>query len=345
MSGKVESVHPPTKGPTVPDPTVPDPNDGNISIRGPRASLPSLGTSAPELPYAGDGSRKPSKPRRRFGWLLALLAVIVIGVGALLATPKGSDGNDTAGAKRKGRAAASDTTPLRSPTTERSTSGPSTSGPSTSAPSTTAPSTAASSTTTPSTTATPTTAAPATTATVAVEALPPHEAVYLNGKLYLQGTLPDQAVADRFRQQAEAVIGPANVVVNYQFDPRVPTPVDGHVRVAEQFVFTKGSDAVDPKYLSVFDLGVAVLTINPQATMRIRGYTDDSGSVELNLDLSRRRAQAAADYLISKGINPARLTVLGQGPADPVVPNDTDEHRGQNRRIEVDLYNLLGTAP
>ncbi|MGI8755784.1 MAG: OmpA family protein [Acidimicrobiales bacterium] len=177
---------------------------------------------------------------------------------------------------------------------------------------------------------------------VPVADLPPHEAVYRDGKLYLQGTLPNRKLADLFRRKAVEVIGVDNVVVNYQFDSRVPTPTDGHVRVDERFVFGTGSATVDPAYFKVFDLGVAVLKLNPQATMRIRGYTDDTGSPTLNKVLSERRASAAADYLVAHGIDRRRLTVIGFGPADPVVPNDSDEHRAENRRIEVDLYHLLG---
>ncbi len=198
-----------------------------------------------------------------------------------------------------------------------------------------APTTAPAATTAPATTVAPT------TTTVPVDQLPPHEAVYRDGKLILQGTLPNRAVADRFRAEADAVIGAANVVEQYQFDPRVPEPTDGRVRVDDRFLFATGSAAVDPAYLPVFDLGVAVMQLNPQATMRIRGYTDDQGPADLNQRLSQDRAQAAASYLVAHGIEPTRITVEGLGPTDPIAPNDTDQGRAQNRRIEVDLFNLL----
>lgn len=304
-------------------------------MKGPKASVPETGAGPTEdLPYA----QEPRSPSRDRWWILAaIVAVLAIagGMAALGSRDSGSDASApqarSGGGAQPGPSGSADrpaatkaaTSTTRSPATTR-------------APATTRPPR----TTTPPPAVTTTTRPPA--PKVPVADLPPHEAVYRDGKLYLQGTLPNRKLADLFRRKAVEVIGADNVVVRYQFDSRVPTPTDGHVRVDERFVFDKGSAKVDPAYLKVFDLGVAVLSLNPQATMRIRGYTDDTGSPALNKALSERRAGAAADYLVEHGIDRSRLTVIGFGPGDPVVPNDSDEHRAENRRIEVDLYHLLG---
>jgi outer membrane protein OmpA-like peptidoglycan-associated protein len=210
-------------------------------------------------------------------------------------------------------------------------------------PATDAPATTATTTTAPATTST----APATTTTVSptanipVDELPRHEAVYADGKLILQGTLPNKAVADRFRDEAAAVIGPDNVIVRYQFDPRVPVPTDGRVRVDDDFLFAKGSAAIDPRYEPLMGLGVAVMKLNPQARMRILGYTDDSGPAEVNARLSQARADALKSFLAINGIDPGRVDAIGRGEVDFVAPNDTEANRGLNRRIEVELVNLL----
>ncbi|WP_421120029.1 OmpA family protein [Aquihabitans daechungensis] len=88
-------------------------------------------------------------------------------------------------------------------------------------------------------------------------------------------------------------------------------------------------------------LGVTVMRLNPQATMRIVGYTDDSGSTEFNLRLSTARAGALRGYLAANGIDPARIEAVGKGEVDFVAPNDTEENRGRNRRIEIELLGLL----
>lgn len=70
----------------------------------------------------------------------------------------------------------------------------------------------------------------------------------------------------------------------------------------------------------------------------IVGHTDAQGSDDYNQRLSERRAEAAASYLRSQGINASRLTTLGKGEAEPVADNDTDYGRQQNRRVEVAIY-------
>jgi len=69
----------------------------------------------------------------------------------------------------------------------------------------------------------------------------------------------------------------------------------------------------------------------------LAGHTDIVGTEEYNQKLSDRRAKAVADYLIRKGINPSRINVVGYGSKKPVAPNDTEEGRAKNRRVEVIL--------
>jgi outer membrane protein OmpA-like peptidoglycan-associated protein len=67
----------------------------------------------------------------------------------------------------------------------------------------------------------------------------------------------------------------------------------------------------------------------------IIGYTDSTGNPEYNMQLSKRRAQAVADYLVSTGVDPAKLRVVGRGANDPIAPNDTSENRALNRRVDI----------
>lgn len=69
--------------------------------------------------------------------------------------------------------------------------------------------------------------------------------------------------------------------------------------------------------------------------IEIQGHTDNSGSPEINLALSKYRAMAVFNYLISRGIDPARMNVVGYGENQPLHPNDTKENRELNRRIEI----------
>ena len=70
----------------------------------------------------------------------------------------------------------------------------------------------------------------------------------------------------------------------------------------------------------------------------LAGHTDSTGSYEYNLQLSRRRAQSVADYLVIQNVNSERFTAYGYGESDPIVTNDTDSGRAQNRRVEVAIW-------
>jgi OOP family OmpA-OmpF porin len=79
---------------------------------------------------------------------------------------------------------------------------------------------------------------------------------------------------------------------------------------------------------------VQLLKEMPEIDLRIVGYTDDIGSADYNLDLSLRRAQSVREYMVSRGIDNARLNVDGRGKTEPLVSNSTPEGRAVNRRVE-----------
>ena len=66
------------------------------------------------------------------------------------------------------------------------------------------------------------------------------------------------------------------------------------------------------------------------------GHTDNQGTLEMNMDLSRRRAESVGKVLTARfGVAAARLSPQGDGPAAPIASNDTEEGRGKNRRVEL----------
>lgn len=69
--------------------------------------------------------------------------------------------------------------------------------------------------------------------------------------------------------------------------------------------------------------------------LEIVGHTDSVGPADYNQGLSERRAQAAADYLGSQGVDASRMTVKGMGETAPVADNATREGRAMNRRVEL----------
>ncbi|HEX2091226.1 MAG TPA: OmpA family protein [Longimicrobiaceae bacterium] len=81
-----------------------------------------------------------------------------------------------------------------------------------------------------------------------------------------------------------------------------------------------------------------ILARNPESEVLIVGHTDNVGSDAYNLDLSRRRAQAAASYLASNGVTYGRIRTEGRGEMEPIASNSTDAGRQQNRRVEVAIF-------
>ena len=79
----------------------------------------------------------------------------------------------------------------------------------------------------------------------------------------------------------------------------------------------------------------AVMKENPQIKVEIQGHTDDIGTAEYNQMLSEKRAQSVMAYLVENGIDPARLTAKGYGEERPRFPNDSEENRARNRRVEM----------
>jgi OOP family OmpA-OmpF porin len=72
----------------------------------------------------------------------------------------------------------------------------------------------------------------------------------------------------------------------------------------------------------------------PDVRVEIAGHTDADGAADYNFDLSRKRAWSVVDYLVKAGVDPSRLTAEGYGPSNPIAPNDSDENKAKNRRIE-----------
>jgi len=73
----------------------------------------------------------------------------------------------------------------------------------------------------------------------------------------------------------------------------------------------------------------------PETNILIEGHTDDTGSPEYNMELSRKRAYSVSEYLQTKGVSTSRMNVKWYGETQPKVPNTNEANRSLNRRVEV----------
>ncbi|MCX8080779.1 MAG: OmpA family protein [Bacteroidia bacterium] len=116
------------------------------------------------------------------------------------------------------------------------------------------------------------------------------------------------------------------------------TPIEqGQVVRINNIFFEFGKSTLKPESYYELDNIVKLLTENPTMEIFIAGHTDNVGSDEFNLKLSKERAGAVVDYLVSKGIASSRLTSDGFGKNKPVADNNTDEGRAINRRVEFTI--------
>jgi OOP family OmpA-OmpF porin len=98
--------------------------------------------------------------------------------------------------------------------------------------------------------------------------------------------------------------------------------------------FESGRDTINPDSAGLLDRLIETAQRCPTANIEIAGHTDTDGEDGFNQMLSEKRAQAVMDFLVKAGLPANRFTAMGYGSAQPVAPNETDEGKAQNRRIE-----------
>lgn len=124
------------------------------------------------------------------------------------------------------------------------------------------------------------------------------------------------------------------MVVNMQCEERLD-----ELLTTSKIEFDTGKSSISAQSNDLLASIAEVSRDCPDAEFEISGHTDSSGSLELNMNLSRARAQAVVDRLNQLGVNTTRFTAQGYGPNQPIADNSTNEGRAQNRRIEFNLKN------
>lgn len=98
--------------------------------------------------------------------------------------------------------------------------------------------------------------------------------------------------------------------------------------------FEQSSSQIRPQSYPQLDKLVNTMKLNPKMKIEIMGFTDNNGDPRLNLSLSHFRATVISNYLFNKGVAADRIKVTGKGQEEPIAPNDTEENRIKNRRVE-----------
>jgi OmpA-OmpF porin, OOP family len=111
----------------------------------------------------------------------------------------------------------------------------------------------------------------------------------------------------------------------------------GQVFVLKNVLFETAKSRLLPASHLELDKLVNLLKKFPLMIIELSGHTDNMGTVEYNLQLSKDRAQSVVDYLIKAGIKKERLYFSGYGSDKPITTNDTEKGRQLNRRVEFKI--------
>jgi OOP family OmpA-OmpF porin len=111
------------------------------------------------------------------------------------------------------------------------------------------------------------------------------------------------------------------------------------IAIAATMLFDFDSAELSEDAKAVIDERIQALAGQARLTsaMRIEGHTDSTGPEAYNLQLSERRAQAVADYIVSKAyrVTAEDIELIAKGESEPVASNATREGRAQNRRVDI----------
>lgn len=120
------------------------------------------------------------------------------------------------------------------------------------------------------------------------------------------------------------------------------TPLDANTRIElRNITFESNSAELRASSATELERVVKLMKQNPEIILEISAHTDNVGSEAYNLKLSERRAESVVDYLTNEGIPLKSLRPKGYGESTPLVPNDSDENKAKNRRVEMKVLEVL----
>ncbi|MDQ3534224.1 MAG: OmpA family protein, partial [Bacteroidota bacterium] len=156
--------------------------------------------------------------------------------------------------------------------------------------------------------------------------------LYYEDSLYIESAPENNFIVELTASSTEEDKVPEEII--HESDLIFENIVPGQAVVLSNILFDQSKFTL--KEASYVDLEKLLNTLkkNPQYKIIIAGHTDNRGDKKLNQLLSQNRANVIANYLIEKGIEEERLEVIGYGSSQPIAPNDSEENRMKNRRVE-----------
>ncbi len=152
-----------------------------------------------------------------------------------------------------------------------------------------------------------------------------------------QGCPVPDTDGDGVNDEEDKCPGIAGTIENQGCPPIAEEVIKKVNYAAKNIYFATGSYKLLNKSNKGLNEVVKILNANPDLKLSVHGHTDNTGKADKNQTLSDNRANAVKQYLISKGIDEARLSSMGHGQDEPVADNKTSAGRAKNRRVELKL--------
>ncbi len=165
---------------------------------------------------------------------------------------------------------------------------------------------------------------------------------YFNVKMYHSDTVTVETSSENYFTLEEVLLVSCDTCGYYQYTALMEKRADtvftnlkiNDVIKLDKIYFDQSKYELRPESYEQLQKLYRTLRDNPKLKIEIAGHTDNVGDPRLNQYLSENRAKVIYSYLLRKGVASNRLRHHGYGHIKPVAPNDTEENKALNRRVE-----------
>jgi outer membrane protein OmpA-like peptidoglycan-associated protein len=163
---------------------------------------------------------------------------------------------------------------------------------------------------------------------------------YKEIELGLNPNIPDVVEKVKVAQNKESEKSDINIInIKEKESPKTHKSITAFTQPLRVH-FYSNSSKIKKEYLPYLNIVAKYLKTHPDVKVKIKGYTDNTGSKKYNDKLALKRAKAVKQYLVKLGVSPHRIMIDGAGKSEYIVSNNNELDRFTNRRAEFYIINL-----
>lgn len=158
-----------------------------------------------------------------------------------------------------------------------------------------------------------------------------------SAKGFISKTQSFDVIANEEPWENEVVLDPLESVT---VEIEGKTLMEGESLVLNNIQFKVASSELQKEGKTELNKVVQLMKNYPKIEIELSGHTSSEGEAEMNRKLSLSRVESCRKFLSDNGISEDRITTIGYGPDKPIAPNDTEENRAKNRRVELKVTRI-----